>query len=276
MSNELGRCDSDTIAEVRGADRMRAPILFIHGASGKPAHFESWIRYFRAGGHQCLAPALPGHAPDDPAALARLTLDDYVAAMGEAIAGLEAPPVVIGYSMGGVVAQMLAAGVECAGLVLLASPPAGFMRPQWPLVAEGWRYAWPVLRGRAFRPTPATLKALLLHDLSVAEQDEVVTEFGHESGRVMRSLALGRARVAARDLRCPVLVVNGSRDRIVGLSAAAGLARRYAAELVLVPGRGHWLLADSLFGTIVPLVRDWIGRLPEPAGLPSFRPAADL
>ncbi len=255
---------------------MRAPILFIHGTGGRPRHFEPWVRYFRAGGHQCLAPALPGHAPDDPAALSRLTLDDYVAAMGEALARLDGPPVVVGYSIGGVVGQMLAASADCAGLVLLASPPGRFMRPQGPLLLEALRYAWPVLRGRAFLPTPATLRSLLLHDLSVAEQDEIVSEFGHESGRVIRALAFGRARVAANDLRCPVLVVNGMRDRVVGLSAAAGLARRTGAELVLVPGRGHWLLADSLFGTIIPHVRDWIGRLPDRGRVSSFPRAAEL
>ncbi len=255
---------------------MRAPILFIHGTAGRPAHFEPWVRYFHAAGHECLAPALPGHAPDDPAALSRLTLDDYVAAVGEVLSRLSGPPVIVGYSIGGLVGQMLAATAECVGLVLLASPPPGFFRPQLPLLAEAPPYALSILRGQAFRPTPATLKALLLHDLSVAEQEELAGDFGHESGRVIRAIALGRVRVPAADVRCPVLVVNGTRDRVIALSVAAALVRRYGAELVLVPGRGHWLLADSLFGTIIPQVRAWIGRLPERAGLPSFQRAADL
>ena len=48
------------------------------------------------------APALPGHVPDDPAALDRLTLDDFVATGAEVAGGFGEPPVIVGYSIGGV------------------------------------------------------------------------------------------------------------------------------------------------------------------------------
>jgi pimeloyl-ACP methyl ester carboxylesterase len=254
----------------------RPPILFIHGTSGKPAHFDAWVRYFERAGHRCAAPALPGHMPDDPAALDRLTFDDFLSASAEVAAGLDRPPVVIGYSMGGVIGQALAASTECAGLVLIASPPTGPYLPRWPLVLDGGHYLWPVLRGRAFRPSPKTLRELLLHDLAPAEQDEIVGDFGHGSGNAIRSLALGHTRVAPTEVRCPVMLVHGMRDRVVPLATATALARRLAAEFLMVPGRGHWLLADSLAETIVPYVADWIGRLPAAAAVPSFRPASEL
>jgi pimeloyl-ACP methyl ester carboxylesterase len=255
---------------------MRAPILFIHGTAGKPAHFDSWVRYFERAGHHCVAPALPGHVPDDPAALGRLTFDDFVSACREVAAGLGEAPVIIGYSIGGVIGQVMAASGECAGLVLVASPPAEPYLPGWPLIMDGAPYFWPVLRGRAFRPSAKTLRALLLHDLAPAEQDEIVGDFGHESGKAIRALGLGHARVAPAEIRCPVMLVHGARDRVVPLATATGLARRLAAEFLMVPGRGHWLLADMLTDTIVPYVADWIGRLAGAGALPSFRPATEL
>jgi pimeloyl-ACP methyl ester carboxylesterase len=254
---------------------MRAPILFIHGTAGKPAHFDSWVRYFEQTGHRCVAPALPGHVPDDPAGLDRLTFHDFVASVGEVASGLGEPPVIIGYSIGGVIGQVLASSTECAGLVLLASPPAGAYVPGWSLLADGWPYLWPVIRGKAFRPSERTLRRLLLHDLALAEQDEIVDDFGHESGRAIRALALGRTSAAARP-RCPVMLVHGARDRVVPLATATGLARRLAAEFLMVPGWGHWLLADTLADTIVPYVADWMARLPAAGALPSFRGAAEL
>jgi len=255
---------------------MRVPILFIHGTAGKPGHFDAWVRYFERAGHRCVAPALPGHAPDDPAALGRLTFDDFVSASAEVAAGLGEAPVIVGYSIGGVIAQAIAATNACVGLVLVASPPAEPYLPGWPLIIDGAPYFWPVLTGKAFKPSPKTLKALLLHDLAPAEQDEIIGDFGHESGRALRALALGHARVAAAEVRCPVMLVHGARDRVVPLATATALARRLAAEFLIVPGRGHWLLADSLTETIVPYVADWIGRLPAPAAVPSFRPAGEL
>lgn len=254
----------------------RPPILFIHGTAGKPAHFDSWRRHFERAGHRAAAPSLPGHLPDDPAALDRLTLDDFVATCAEVASGFGAPPVIIGYSIGGVIGQVIASSAECAGLVLVSSPPAGAYMPRWPLVIDGAPCLWPVLRGRAFRPSAKVLRALLLHDLAPAEQDEMVGDFGHESGRAIRSLALGQVRVRPTDIRCPVMLVHGARDRVVPLATATGFARRLAAEFVMVPGRGHWLLADSLADTILPYVADWIGRLPAAGALPSFRPAAEL
>jgi pimeloyl-ACP methyl ester carboxylesterase len=214
--------------------------------------------------------------PDDADALGRLTFDDFVSASAEAAAGLGALPVIVGYSIGGVIGQVMAASAECAGLVLVASPPAEPYLPGWPLTIDGAPYFWPVLTGKAFRPSPKTLRALLLHDLAPAEQDEVIGDFGHESGKAIRALALGHTRIVPAEVRCPVMLIHGARDRVVPLATATGLSRRLAAEFLVVPGRGHWLLADSLTETIVPYVADWIGRLPAAAAVPSFRPAGEL
>ena len=71
---------------------MRPPILFIHGTAGKPAHFDAWRRELERLGHACAAPALPGHVPDDPAALGRLGFEDFLASCAESAAGLGAAP----------------------------------------------------------------------------------------------------------------------------------------------------------------------------------------
>ena len=151
----------------------RPPILFIHGTAGKPSHFDAWVRHFANAGHRCIAPALPGHVPDDPAALDRLTLADYTAAMRVALTAIGEPAVVVGYSIGGVVGQVLAASMPLAGLVLVASPPARPYLPGAALASAALPYAWRALRGRAFRPSEATLRALLVHDLPPDEQETI-------------------------------------------------------------------------------------------------------
>ena len=221
----------------------------------------AWEAYFASAGHQCLAPALPGHAPDDTAALARLGMKDYLAAVVAARNAFDQPPIVIGHSLGGLLAQQLATRTACAAIILVASLPPGRL----PVTAVALPHFLPlvplVLLGRPIRPTRIGLEMLTLHDLAVAEREEILPDFVHESGRVYRSLVFGLARVDARAVRCPVLVLHGRSDRLVPLSVGRTLARRYDAELITVPGHGHWLIAGSLLEIAAAPVLDWIDGL---------------
>jgi pimeloyl-ACP methyl ester carboxylesterase len=241
----------------------------------QPSHFEPWAAYFRAAGYRCLVPALPGHAPSDLTVIARATFADYVEAMAAAIASLPEPPVVIGYSMGGLIAQRLAASHELAGLVLLASATPWMLPPNRLLFRYGLPQLFRVLAGRPFRIPDDAIRELVLHHLSVAEQDEILRDVVPESGHAFLPVALGAVRVRADDVRCPVLCVAGAEDRVVALSSMRALADRYGAELITVPGCGHWPGAGSLLSVVARPVRDWIGGLGQRRD-PSFRGGADL
>lgn len=259
---------------------MKPPILILHGACSGPAHMEPWRAFFAAAGYACAAPALPGHGSDDAAKLARLGMKDYRAAVLAAHGGFDRPPVVIGHSTGGLMAQQLAASAECAAIVLVASLPPGRL----PVTAAAIRHFLPlaptVARGRSFRPGPAALEALALHDLSVAERQEVLPDFGPESGRVFRALAFGLVRVDVRGVRCPVFVLHGGADRLVPVSVGRRLAKRYRADLAIIPGHGHWLVAGSLLELAAVPVLNWIAgldaRAKQAAVHSSFPPEADV
>ena len=95
----------------------KPPILFLHGAFGGVEVWRFLAPWFAQRGHRVATPRLPGPAAGPP-----LRLRDYVRRAAEAADTLEAPPVAIGYSLGGLVAQHLAARRPLAGMVLLASP----------------------------------------------------------------------------------------------------------------------------------------------------------
>lgn len=108
------------------------PLLFLHGAFGGP---EIWRRFvvpwFRARGHAVAAPALV--APTGRPARLR----DYVVAARAAAAAFDAPPVAIGHSLGGLVAQHLAAEGRVAAMALVASPgPMGAGPSLWKLSSQ--------------------------------------------------------------------------------------------------------------------------------------------
>jgi pimeloyl-ACP methyl ester carboxylesterase len=234
------------------------PIVLIHGACSQPAHFDAWRDFFSDAGYRCIVPALPGHAPSSRAVLRRQGFGDYVDAMRAVVAGLGAPPIVIGHSMGGLIARVLAAEGRCAGVVLVAPLPAG--RVPAPAGALPWYAAVApfVLAGRPFRPWPGAVRRLALHTLPRAEQDAIAAGFVAESGRAYRDLVLGRAKVKRRGIRCPMLVLHGDIDRQIPLAVARGIAEKHGAPLTVIRGQGHWLIAPSLTALIAPSVVEWL------------------
>jgi pimeloyl-ACP methyl ester carboxylesterase len=236
----------------------KPPIVLIHGACSQPAHFEAWRAFFTNAGYEVSVPALPGHAPSDRAVLRREGFAEYLEAMRAAAKSLERKPIIIGHSMGGLIARMLAAERLAKAVVLVAALPGG--RLPAPAVALPYYAAvalW-VLAGQPFQPWTGAVRRLALHSLPRAEQDEIAAGFVSESGRAYRDLVLGRAKVKRRAVRCPMLVVNGDADRLIPLAVARGIAEKHEAELEVIPGQGHWLIAPSLTGEVASRVLVWL------------------
>jgi pimeloyl-ACP methyl ester carboxylesterase len=87
---------------------MAKVAVFIHGMWGTPDVWRNWRPFLEARGWQTIAPVLRHHdAPPlaPPADLGTTSLGDYVADLTQMIEGLPEKPVVIGHSMGGLLAR---------------------------------------------------------------------------------------------------------------------------------------------------------------------------
>jgi pimeloyl-ACP methyl ester carboxylesterase len=259
---------------------MRSPLLLVHGAFSSAAHLVPWSEYFRQAGYRCVVPTLPGHAPSDRDRLPALDLGDYLAALGELCLSFDRPPIIIGHGLGGLLAQHLRATADCEAVVLVASWPNAAFRPRWRGALNALPMLAGVLAGRPVRPGKSVIRTLTLHDLSIAEREDILSEFVPESGRALRAPILGRVEVPGTTVRRHVLVVSGGADRILPAEVPMDLARAYQAEHIVIPGQGHWLIAGSLVGIVAAAVLDWLKRLEEGAlatpGDPSFRIAMDV
>jgi len=249
---------------------MKPPVLFIHGAFTRAGRWRPWAERFRAAGYHCVAPSLPAHDPPDRVALSRLTFADYVEAMVAEYESLGEPAIVVGSSMGGLIAQHVAARTNARGLVLISSAApwrGGSRADTLPYVAL---YLVPVLLGRPLTGSKRAAKKLVLHDLSQAEQDELLAIFADESGKAYRTMVLGGPPLAKGAVRCPVLCISGGGDRLFKPSVAENIAAFYDAEHLIFPGAGHTLAAGDLAEPITTGIMEWIEGL----GLPP--PSASL
>jgi len=225
---------------------MTRPVMFLHGWG---LHGGIWDEVRGA-----LGEAYRTHAPDLPGYGASLESGPYTAeALADAVAAqLDAPSVVCGWSMGGMVALALAARHpdKVRALALVATSPAFVSREGWdkglaPEVLAGFAqglqsdYRATLLRflslqargGDAARGVIERLRATVF---ARGEPDAAVLASGLE---LLRTVDL---RAAAAQVRQPALVVHGGYDTLCLPEAGVWLAETLpAARLALQPRASH-------------------------------------
>ena len=252
------RLDTIDVATPRGA-----PVLCLHGLFAGSWVFERVLPVIAARGYPVAALSFRGHPPAEPIpAIGRTSIAAYCHDAFEAARALERP-IVIGHSLGGLVALLLASRNLVRAAVLVSSaPPRGIMVFSRPLLLRMARYLPALLLSRPFVPTPGDLDALVLNRVEERERASIRSRFVADSGRAARQIALGVYDVPLRALRTPLLVVGAEHDRFVPLSVARKLARRYDAPLQVASGHGHFLFAEPGWEAQVGAILDWIDQLP--------------
>jgi pimeloyl-ACP methyl ester carboxylesterase len=238
---------------------MKPPILLIHGAFGNANHFAAWVDFLGQRGFNCVAPDLPGHSALDAERLGTLTIDDYLVALRDEIVRFSSPPIVIGHSMGGLLAQQLAALHPCRALVCVASAPPWMLRPQFAALPFLIPMLPAIVRGQPILPSESAFRYLLLNDLSREERELLLPTLGGESGRVFRAMLFGLARLPGSRFAGPVLCLSGAGDRIISQATSRAIAHEYGADHKVFDA-GHWLIAASAATRIAGHALEWIER----------------
>jgi non-heme chloroperoxidase len=259
------RLDTVDVAKPRGA-----PVLCLHGLFAGSWVYERVLPLIAARGHPAAALSFRGHPPSAPIeAIGRTSITAYCHDAFEAARELERP-IVIGHSLGGLVAMMLASrNLVRAAVLVSAAPPRGIPVLSRGLVLRMARYLPALLFSRPFVPTPAHLDALVLNCVPESDRPALRERFVPDSGRAARQAALGVYDVPVRSIRAPLLVVGAEHDRFVPLGVARRLARRYDAPLQVARGHGHFLFAEPGWETELAAILDWIDSLPAPVRGPS-------
>jgi pimeloyl-ACP methyl ester carboxylesterase len=266
-------------------DGRGAPLLFLHGAfSGAWVWAERFLPWFAAAGRPVYAVSFRGHggsAGHDR--LAAHGLADYVEDARAALAAIGRPAIVVGHSLGGLVAQMLLGALGggpgsapplLRGLALVASVPAeGLFWTNWRLA-----FADPLLWGETaltagLSPRLATpelvRRTMLSDDVPPPLVRRYLARMHGESTRALAEAQTPRVWRGAAASGVPALVLSASRDRLIPPDAGLRTAWFHGAEHRLVDGIAHAMMLDAAWERAAERLESWIERRFGAAGAPA-------
>lgn len=108
-------------AESAEKRKNKPPLLFIHGAYTGSWMWSKYIPHFVQEGFRCYVMNLRSHFKSRVMDMTRVTFEDYLEDIKEVIAECSEPPVIIGFSMGGILTQKIAETEKISGMVLIDS-----------------------------------------------------------------------------------------------------------------------------------------------------------
>lgn len=245
---------------------MPKPVVMVHGAFCGGWVFERFRKPFEAAGHTVLAPDLPGHEAKASRSVAGLTMVDYARHIANVCEACETPPILIGHSMGGLVAQLAAARTPVAGLVLLApSPPWGVSGASMEeAVSAVSLYALGPYWLQAIDPDYALAKLYSLDRMERADRAAVFERMVPESGRALWQTLnwwldpFMATLVPPGLIGAPALAIAGGRDVIHPPATVKQTAARLSADFHVLREMSHWLPGEPGWEAVAKICLDWM------------------
>jgi pimeloyl-ACP methyl ester carboxylesterase len=248
-------------------------VVLIHGAWGRGELWAFAGAAFEERGYTAHTPTLRHHdLPLHEGALkiASLSLRDYTDDLVGFVNSLDPPPLLIGHSMGGLLAQLVAARTRHAGLVAACPAPAAGIFGTTPtnlrmslphlLRPRSWARPWRPPRFEQFRRWIAN-----------AQTEDIAREIHGglvcESGRFVWETALGVVKLSKAPVvdfaavTSPVLAIRAECDRIVSEGVVRQTAARYRhGTYAEIPRSDHMVFSGAALPVTMGHIDDWIAR----------------
>jgi pimeloyl-ACP methyl ester carboxylesterase len=252
-------------------------VVFIHGMFMTPLCWEHWVERYQSKGLRCIVPPWPGrdkpietqrkNHPDPE--LGKLKLRDVVQAMAKVIQGLDAKPVLIGHSMGGLVVQLLLQqDLAVAGVAIDAAPPQGVFTTAWSFLKANFPAINPFVP--VTRPVEMSFEHFqyaFVNTLPQAEQRAAYDRYVVPESRGVPTQSLTSvARVDFRKSHAPLLITAGEKDHIIPASLNKTNYNRYKASASITDfkqfaGRDHFLISERGWEEVADYCLQWLEKV---------------
>ncbi|MBX3727414.1 MAG: alpha/beta fold hydrolase [Xanthomonadales bacterium] len=223
---------------------MAMTAVLVHGAGGGGWQWQAWAPVLARAGFAVLAPDLRPCA----AGLAATTFDHYQDQVDAWCASAGKELVLIGASLGALLALRAAGPHQAAALVLVNPVPPAGIRP-WPAFPER-----PSVVAWSAGPLHSTVRAL--PGLPLDHVRAIHRRWRDESGQVLAQAAAG---VPGARLACPVLVLAGAEDTDIPPATSQAVAGALRGACLVLAGQGHLSpLLGAGAASVATLAADWL------------------
>jgi pimeloyl-ACP methyl ester carboxylesterase len=257
----------------------RTPVVFIHGLWLHAASWTPWIEYFTDAGYDPIAPGWPNEpdtvelAREQPDLVANTGIDDATAHFTKIVDSLDAAPIIIGHSFGGLLAEKLLG--QNIGVAAVAIDPAQ-IKGVLPLPLAQLRSAFPALGNPANLHKSVSLTAkqfrFAIGNAVTEEESQHLYDTWSIPAPARPLFQAATANFAihseaevdtANQTRGPLLLISGGADHTVPDTTTRSTLKQYrhssaVTEFQEFEGRGHSLTIDHGWKDVANASLKWL------------------
>lgn len=251
------------IHAVPSGHRRSMAVLFAHGVLCDHTFFEPWVAWFEAAGFDAYAVSRRGRLGHPPFHSRSVTFEEFLSDTKSAAQALPHPLLLVGHSLGGILALKAAEQGACEAAALLAPvPPRGIvplgrLRDLPPQLAQ----VGSVLAGGTFYPSFRQASAMFMGRIPQSQRRPLYRRYTPDSGRAIRATYLPGISVDRTRVRLALLCLVGEEDATIPPRCVESLARRYGGSFGSLAGHAHELVAEPGWQQVAEQVATWAGGL---------------
>lgn len=247
-------------------------IVFVHGLFLNSESWSGWKSFFEERGYTTYAPCYPGHDGDPaklrenaPENLGQLTFSDVVNQIEVFIQTLPEKPVLIGHSMGGLVAQKLVEKelVEAA-VIISSAPPKGVITTKLSFAKSNLGLLNPLKGDSVHYPTKKWFHYAFTNTLPREESDRIFEQYVvPESRNIPRETLKKAGKIDFKKPHVPMLFISGKEDHIIPASLNSKNFKRYKdnnsiREHQIFDGKDHFIVGSENWQEVATYIHNWI------------------
>src|SRR6202158_6271200 len=256
-----GEQSAETAPVIRGAQTIDLQeegspgVLLLHGFGDTPQTLALLARKLHKSGYSVYAPLLPGHGRNMEA-FGKSGARDWIAASKSALTemrGRHNSVSIVGLSMGGALAVLLAAELDDIPALVLIAPYLGMSRGL--RLAASTNSAWEKIVGEVEYRAPLSIKDPIEREKNLA--------YGSITGRALFELSrvVKLARKSLPDVEAPTLIIQSREDPRCPSDVAEFALQALSAEekkLIWTEGAGHIITVDYGRERVFTEVESWL------------------
>ena len=253
-------------------------IVLIHGLWMTSLSWEHWVTRYQALGYNVIARSWPGLGGDidklrsDPSGIAGLGISEVVEFYEGLIRELNAPPIIMGHSFGGLITQILLdRGLGAAGVAIAPAPVKGILFLPFSTI----KTSFPALRNpannhRAVALTPEQFHYAFTNDMSMESSHSIYERYavpGPDHMLFQAAFANFNPHAATavdflNSERAPLLLIAGGNDHVSPAAVVEANYKLYRKSIATTeyrefPERTHYTLGQPGWEEVADFALGW-------------------